>query len=128
MPRPVRFEIHCEDLDRAQAFYEALFGWRFQALPGIDYRMVMTGEGPGIDGGLIRRMGSLDRAARLPVIAWVCTVEVENIDAYIAKAEGLGAETALPKQVRPGVGAYTYFKDSEGNVFGLIQPERPASG
>ena len=128
MPRPVRFEIHCEDLDRAQAFYEALFGWRFQAFPGVDYRMVLTGEGPGIDGGLIRRMGTVDRAAPAPVIAWVCTVDVDDIDAYIAKAGGLGAETALPKQVMPGVGAYAYFKDSEGNIFGLMQPERRAVG
>ena len=124
MPRPVHFEIHCEDLDRAQAFYEALFGWSFQSWPGVDnYRMVTTGpdSAPGIDGGLIRRVGGLDKAAPTPVIAWVCTVDVDNIDAYFAKALQLGAQEALPKQAAPGIGWYAYCKDPEGNIFGMMQ-------
>lgn len=30
MPRPVHFEIHADDTDRAIAFYTALFGWEFK--------------------------------------------------------------------------------------------------
>ena len=128
MPRPVRFEIHCEDLDRAQAFYEAMFDWRFRTFPGVDYRLVLTGSGPGIDGGLVRRSGALDQAAPTPVVAWVCTVNVDDLDEYIERAEANGAAVALPKQVLPGVGAYAYYKDSEGNIFGMIEPEARIGG
>ena len=128
MPRPVRFEIHCEDLDRAQAFYEAMFGWRFQAFAGVEYRAIVTGSPgqAGINGGLIRRVGTVDRAAPTPVIGWVCTVNVDDLDAYIARAEQNGAQLALDKQVMAGVGAYAYYKDTEGNIFGLMQPEAGA--
>ena len=29
MPRPIHFEIHPADPERAQAFYRTLFGWQF---------------------------------------------------------------------------------------------------
>jgi predicted enzyme related to lactoylglutathione lyase len=29
MGRVIHFEIHSADLDRAQAFYTAVFGWKF---------------------------------------------------------------------------------------------------
>ena len=57
MSRPVHFEIHAAEMDRAQRFYEAMFGWTFQSR-GDDYRVVTTGsEGPGINGGMVRRLG-----------------------------------------------------------------------
>ena len=30
MPRPIHFEIHADDPDRAVAFYKGLFGWEFK--------------------------------------------------------------------------------------------------
>ncbi len=121
MPRLVSFQIHCEDLDRAQAFYEAMFGWRIEAVPGVDFRMVITGEGPGVNGGLVKRMGALDQDASTPVNAWVCTIGVDDIDSYIGRAKALGARLALAKQTTPRLGSYAYYRDSEGNVFGLFQ-------
>jgi len=29
MPKPVHFEIHCEDVARARKFYGEIFGWSF---------------------------------------------------------------------------------------------------
>jgi uncharacterized protein len=52
--RLVHFEIQAEDPDRAQGFYEQVFGWSFQdsGIPGMDYRLVQTGENQG--GGLFQ--------------------------------------------------------------------------
>ena len=62
MPRVIHFEIHAADPARAQAFYEALFGWQFKgwAPPGqpVGYWLISTGEGPGIDGGMLPRHGA----------------------------------------------------------------------
>jgi len=32
MPKPVHFEIHCEDIARARKFYGEVFGWSFKQI------------------------------------------------------------------------------------------------
>jgi predicted enzyme related to lactoylglutathione lyase len=121
MPRPVHFEIHAADPQRAIRFYETLFGWTFQRWGEQPYWLVMTGDaGPGINGGLLPRRGGppADGAA---VNAWVCTVEVDDLDAYMAKAEKAGAQVALPKTAIGEMGWAGYVKDTEGNILGMFQ-------
>ena len=126
MPRPVHFEIHAADMDRAQAYYETMFGWTFQSW-GDDYRVITTGsDGPGINGGMVRRRGEPPKGGE-PVTAWVCTVDVENVDAAVARAETNGGSVALPKMAIPGVGWLAYVKDCEGNILGLMQNDPSAA-
>jgi predicted enzyme related to lactoylglutathione lyase len=126
MPRPIHFEIHADEPERAVAFYQKLFGWEFTAWGGpMPYWIIKTGEGPGIDGGLVPRRGGL--TADAPVIAYVCTIEVAALDDLLAKAVSLGGAIALPKQPIPGIGWLAYAKDTEGNVFGLMQNDPAAA-
>ena len=129
MHRPIHFEIHAEDLDRAQAFYETVLGWTFASWGDGSYRLITTGpEGaPGINGGMIKRMGAVDRAAPDPVIAYVCTVDVEDVDVYVAKALDAGGIIAVPKMPVPGVGWLAYVKDTEGNIVGMMTPDTTAA-
>jgi predicted enzyme related to lactoylglutathione lyase len=127
MPRPIHFEIHAGDMDRAQAFYEGLFGWQFQSWGDGSYRLITTGsERPGINGGLIRRHGS-DPAGGEPVTCWVCTVNVDDVDAYVERALSGGGTVALPRMAVPGVGWLAYVKDSEGNILGMMQEDATAA-
>lgn len=62
MSRPVHFEIHVDDLDRAMAFYAAAFGWSYEdwsEFAGLPYAGVTTGEEGtlGINGALMQRQG-----------------------------------------------------------------------
>jgi len=126
MPRPIHFEIHADEPERAVAFYQKLFGWEFTAWGGpMPYWIIKTGEGPGIDGGLVPRRGTVTPEA--PVIAYVCTIEVAALDDQLAKAVSLGGAIALPKQPIPGIGWLAYAKDTEGNVFGLMQNDPAAA-
>jgi len=121
MPRVVHFEIHAADPDRAVNFYTTLFGWSFQKWEGpMDYWLITTGpnEQPGINGGLVRRQGEIDGQA---VIAYVCTVDVEDLDASVQTALDSGGQIALPKMPIPGMGWLAYCKDTEGNIFGMMQ-------
>ena len=130
MSRPVHFEIHAGDLDAAQRFYTALFGWSFTSVEGMDYHLIHTGAdgGPGIDGGLVRRMGpNPNPKDPTPVIGYICTVNVDDLDACVAKAVALGGGVALPKMPVPGVGWLAYCKDSESNIFGMMQTDPSAS-
>ena len=126
MPRPIHFEIHADEPERAVAFYQKLFGWEFTPWGGpMPYWIIKTGEGPGIDGGLVPRRGGV--TADAPVIAYVCTIEVAALDDQLAKAVSLGGAIALPKQPIPGIGWLAYAKDTEGNVFGLMQNDPAAA-
>ena len=109
------------DADRAVNFYKTLFGWTFQKWEGpMEYWLVTTGpnDQPGINGGLVQRQGEIDGQA---VIAYVCTVDVENLDASVQTAVDNGGQIALPKMPIPGMGWLAYCKDTEGNIFGMMQ-------
>lgn len=128
MPRPIHFEIHADDPDRAITFYTGLFGWEFKKWDGpMPYWLVTTGPDsePGINGGLMKRMGPPPGEAN-PVNAYVCTTNVTNLDASFEKALAAGATVALPKMPVPGIGWLAYVKDTEGNILGMMQHDPAA--
>jgi predicted enzyme related to lactoylglutathione lyase len=125
--RVVHFEIHATDVDRAMAFYGAVFGWEFPVwMEDPPYRGIMTApEGstePGINGGLMQRMGGApgDGAA---VIAYVCTVQVGDYDATHDRILAAGGNVALPKYAIAGMAWQGYYHDTEGNIFGIHQAD-----
>lgn len=131
--RVVHFEIHAKDMDKMEKFYKNVFGWEFQHA-GEDfggYRVIVTGKPPkgeegnlkwaGINGGLTPRQGDLPTDGQA-VNAFVNIVGVKNIDATIKKLEAAGATLANAKMEVPTVGLLAYYKDPEGNLFGVIQP------
>ena len=123
MPRVVHFEIHAADPERGVKFYERVFGWTFQKWEGpMDYWLITTGPDsePGINGGLLPRRGEIDGQA---VIAYVCTIGVDDLDATAATVEANGGTVAVPKMPIPGMGWLAYYKDTEGNIFGMMQPD-----
>ncbi|HVY18502.1 MAG TPA: VOC family protein [Bauldia sp.] len=130
MNRVVHFEIHAGDPKRVIAFYGSVFGWQFQPYGPPDfYWLITTGDKsqPGINGGLLKRMGKTpDINDPTPVIAYVCTVEVADFDKTAAAILTAGGTQALPKNAIPGVGWQAYFKDTDGNIFGIHQPDTSA--
>ena len=123
MGRVVHFEIHCADLDRAERFYRAVFGWDVQRWEGapIDYRLVTTGpdQEPGINGALLQRRGERDGDAVNEVVN---TVQVEDLADVERRVADAGGTQVMPRDTVPGVGDLAYFKDTEGNVVGALQP------
>ena len=128
MPRLVHFEIHAADPDRAARFYTDLLGWKFQKWDGpVEYTSIVTGEEgrPGINGGLVKRMGP-PPADGQAVNAFVCAVDVDDVDRYVGKAVEIGGSVAVPKMPIPGVGWLAYVKDPEGNLLGMFQTDAAA--
>ena len=121
MPRPVHFEIPADNPDRAIAFYQAVFGWTFQKWEGpMPYWLITTGPAgePGINGGLLPR--------RDPAQPCVNTVGVANLDESLATVAAHGGACVVPKMAVPGVGWLAYCKDTEGHIFGMMQPDAAA--
>jgi len=54
------------------------------------------------------------------------TIGVENLEEYMERVEMHGGEVITDKMTIPGIGYMAYFKDTEGNTIGLIQPDMKA--
>jgi predicted enzyme related to lactoylglutathione lyase len=52
-----------------------------------------------------------------------CTIQVPDIDSTLRQATDAGAAVQMPKDRIPGVGWLCCLKDTEGNIFGVLQPE-----
>jgi len=129
MPRVIHFEIHADQPERAIAFYSGVFGWVFDRFKGdAPYWLVTTGAPgvPGIDGGMILRRGNRPEAMAA-VNGYVCTIDVPDVDAYVAKVEASGGTRAVEKTAIAKVGWLAYCKDPEGNLFGIMQADPEAA-
>jgi predicted enzyme related to lactoylglutathione lyase len=121
MSRVIWFEMHVDNPDRATFFYRSVFGWNFSPFPGSEeYWIIKTGDPatPGIDGGMMRR--------RDPEGATYNTIAVPSVDDTIAKVTSHGGQIVVPKMPIPTVGWLAYFKDTEGNIFGVMQMDPSA--
>ena len=130
MSRVVHFEIQADDVERAKAFYAAVFDWTYQdygQTTGATYWGVVTGpEGePGINGGLLPRPAAAP-APEQGTNAFVCTVGVGDYDETERRILAAGGTVALPKMALTGMAWQGYYLDTEGNTFGIHQPDPEA--
>ena len=131
MPRPVHFEIQADDIERAKTFYSSVFGWRYEdytAVTGAPYWGVLTGEDtePGINGGLLQRPAPAP-APQQGTNAFVCTIGVADYDTTHEAILAAGGTVALPKAALTGMAWQGYYLDTEGNTFGVHQPDENAA-
>lgn len=106
----VHFEVGCRDRDKTSAFYRELFDWDIQAAGPA--AMIATEAGAGIDGHIT----SLGHDPHHYVTVYA---EVDDIPAYLARAEKLGGKTMIPETEIPGQGFFAWFTDVDGNIIGL---------
>jgi predicted enzyme related to lactoylglutathione lyase len=124
--KPTYFDLTVRDLGQARAFFEKVFGWRFEKfqMPYEYYRIQAGPEGePGIDGG----MGSVKDA---PVSGGnpltQVTVPVPNLDQVISLVQSSGGRIVEPKMPIPGIGWYATCAEPGGLCFGIIQEDPTA--
>ena len=111
-------------------FYTDAFGWRFEdygEFVGAPYFGVVTGEEdePGINGGLLPRPAAAP-APEQGTNSAVLTMGVYDYDAAEAKILAAGGVVALPKMALTGMAWHGYYLDTEGNTFGIHQPDPEA--
>lgn len=118
VPRFAHIDIAADDPARAAGFFAKVFGWKVQKLEGpVPYWLLSTDASPGstaIGGGIAQR----DE----PWQSVTPTIEVSSADKYAAKIVAARGTIVQPKTLIPGVGHLVSFKDTEGNVFAILEP------
>ena len=128
--RPVHFELQAADLERAMKFYSEVFDWKFEDYSeyvNSPYFGIITGEEgtPGINGA-IQPSPAERPSLEMGTNSAVLTMEVENYDQTEQKILMAGGQVALPKMALTGMAWQGYYLDTEGNVFGIHQPDEQA--
>jgi predicted enzyme related to lactoylglutathione lyase len=112
----IHFEIPAKDPKKSMKFYSDALGWEFDKWDGpIPYWFTKCGpkSHPGIEGAIAQKESDDDIV--------VNTIDVQDIDTVIKKIEKSGGTITNPKHAIPGEGWIAYFKDIDGNMFGIMQ-------
>lgn len=114
------FEIPATDLDRAQKFYEAIFGFTMTAmdLPNIKMRMFPIEDRMGVGGAVVYSAGFYNPSATEgPLLYLNANPDVQLV---LDKVEAAGGKIMVPKtEISPEYGHMGVFIDTEGNRIAL---------
>ncbi len=114
----VHFEIVGGDNAKQHAYYSELFGWEINADNPMNYGIVQregntNAEGAGIGGGICAAPEGYEGHVTF-------YVEVDDVEAALAKAESLGGSRTMgPDEVMEGT-VIGLFNDPEGHTIGVV--------
>ncbi|MHC4251658.1 MAG: VOC family protein [Planctomycetota bacterium] len=122
MGNPVcHFELMTTDAEAAKEFYGKLFDWKLQTGP----------EAPGgmppytlIDAGTPPMGGIMAKPDPAIPTSWSLYIQVDSLDATVAKVAELGGSVLKEKSEVPGMGWFAVISDPQGGVIGVWEAMR----
>jgi len=110
----VHFEIGCRDKEKTVEFFSKLFDWKMQSAGPA--AMIDTGGKGGIN-------GHFTSLGHEPHDYTIFYVQVDDVKAYLDKAQSLGGKALVPPVEIP-TGTFAWFADPDGNTIGLWKPRQ----
>jgi predicted enzyme related to lactoylglutathione lyase len=119
--RFVWFDLMTSDEEGAQRFYSEAIGWRTMPFEGGDepYTMFAVGDAP--IGGTMKLPPEMAAAGVPP--HWLAYMQVEDVDASVARAKELGGRVLKGAWDIPTVGRVAMVSDPQGAPFAFFQPD-----
>lgn len=114
-------EIYVQDMDRAKAFYEGVFGKPLTRLdaPGLGmWAFEMDAQKPGAGGALVRMPG-VASGGNSTLVYFAC----KDCAVEEARVESCGGRVFKPRMSIGQYGFISLVTDSEGNMIGLHSME-----
>ncbi|MBI3449370.1 MAG: VOC family protein [Acidobacteria bacterium] len=122
MASPVmQFQILSKNPEKSAEFYTQVFGWKIDADNAMGYRMIDTGAGRGIGGGIWPSPPEGHSFVQL-------FIEVDDVAAHVAKIAAKGGKTIIPPQKLPDGDELAIVHDNEGIPLGLYRPPAKRGG
>jgi len=111
----VHVELMTTDVGKSKEFYQSLFNWKLEDVPGMDYTIINVGEGTG--GGMMK--------VPMPEMpsSWMAYVLVDDLAASTEKAKSLGATICKEITEVPGMGSFSVMVDPTGAALAMWQPK-----
>jgi predicted enzyme related to lactoylglutathione lyase/predicted glycoside hydrolase/deacetylase ChbG (UPF0249 family) len=132
MSNVVHFSIYADDIVRAKTFYENVFGWQINELQKDELFLIFPSNKSDKDSiitqntlkssfgiGLIQKRINENRFAAM--------INVSNIEETRKKIDKNGGKLLTPIIPIQGVGFFSTFQDTEGNVFNIIKEDHYAN-
>ena len=114
----VHFEIPAEDPEKVKAFYEKIFDWKIEKMPGdaMEYWLI---KAEGVGGGIMPKT--------MPEMTHINYIGVDSVDEHSKTIEESGGKVVMPKAPVPGMGWFAVALDPEGNPFGIWEDDENAA-
>ena len=113
-------DLQTSDPAAAKKFYKAVFDWKFQEMPEMNWTGVDVGKGVG--GGI----GPIPPGNPMPP-SWTSYVDVADVKKTMEKVEKAGGKALLPFMAIGDMGFIGVFQDPQGAVLGVWQgAKKPA--
>lgn len=106
-------DIPVSDMDRAQHFYNLLFGWQIAEVPGFEGYPMWQAPNKVSGGGLAPRDEGFSQPRSY--------VEVDSIDHTVSLAKSQGAQVLMEKEQIIPTSWWAVIEDFDGNVIGLYE-------
>jgi len=119
MNKLTHFAIYTDDIDRAAAFYRAVFNWQMNGYGQPGFMQIKHEDDPQ------KPIGALQSRTYAPVPDKIngmeCSIEVADIAETVKNVEQAGGKIVMPVTEIPYVGKLFKFLDTEGNLLCAIQ-------
>jgi uncharacterized protein len=126
----VHFEMPAKDNGRVSRFYEEAFGWKMQQMGSKFGNYLIAQSADTDENGMNRTPGTINggffkyedkEGMNVPHLV----LAVEDLNESMEAVKNAGGEILGEPMDIPRVGKYVSFKDTEGNIVGMLLPSRP---
>jgi len=114
----VHWELMGPDGSALNNFYNELFGWKGEEVPGFGGYTMISADDSGVAGAIGAGNENMPSYQTM-------YIEVESIDEHLAEVEANGGTIVVPRSIIPGMVTFGMFHDPAGNLVGLVEEVTP---
>lgn len=123
----VHFEMPSKDNKRTKEFYEKAFGWQMTQLGSEMGNYLLAGTTETDENQMVKTPGTINggffeyqdkEGFNMPHIV----ISVDDLNKSMEDVKSAGGGVKGEPMDIPGIGKYISFKDTDGNIVGMLQP------
>lgn len=110
----VHWEMWTKSPDKIAGFYKKVFDWQIKPMLELEYHLVDTGTGVGINGGIMTPPHAGPWPGNMTIY-----IDVEDLAEYRQRVVEAGGKILIKEQDVPNMGTFSLVSDPDGRPIGL---------